>query len=85
LPTSALARKYGVHRHTIRKWRHRDSVEGASHQPHEIHATLTKEQEVIVVALPAGTWRPVPVNREPHRANRGGDLHRPPAAASTRK
>jgi transposase InsO family protein len=51
LPTSVLARKYGVCRHTIRKWRHRDTVEDASHRPHKIHATLTEAQEVIVVAL----------------------------------
>lgn len=41
----------GVHRHTIRKWRQRDSVEDASHLPHRIHATLTPAQEAIVVCL----------------------------------
>ncbi|BCX82342.1 transposase, IS481 family [Methylomarinovum caldicuralii] len=51
LPATVLARKYGVHRHTIRKWRQRDSVEDASHRPHRIHATLTPQQEAIVVCL----------------------------------
>jgi transposase InsO family protein len=51
LPTSVLARQYGVCRHTIRKWRNRDSVQDASHRPHRIHATLTEAQEAIVLAL----------------------------------
>ncbi|BCX88252.1 transposase, IS481 family [Methylomarinovum tepidoasis] len=51
LPATVLAKKYGVHRHTIRKWRQRDSVEDASHRPHRIHATLTPQQEAIVVCL----------------------------------
>ncbi len=51
LPATVLAEKYGVHRHTIRKWRKRDSVEDASHRPHRIHATLTPEQEAIVICL----------------------------------
>jgi len=51
LPDTVLAEKYGVHRHTIRKWRKRDSVEDASHRPHRIHATLTPEQEAIVLCL----------------------------------
>jgi transposase-like protein len=51
LASSVLASKYGVCRHTIRKWRNRDSVEDASHRPHRIHATLNEAQEVIVVAL----------------------------------
>jgi len=51
LPATVLARKYGVHRHTLRKWRKRDSVEDASHRPHRIHATLSPPQEAVVVAL----------------------------------
>jgi transposase-like protein len=52
LPTSVLARQYGVCRHTIRKWRNRDTVQDASYRPHRIHATLTEAQEAIVLALP---------------------------------
>ena len=51
LPATVLAEKYRVHRHTIRKWKKRDSVEDASHRPRRIHATLTPEQEAIVICL----------------------------------
>jgi transposase InsO family protein len=51
LPATVLAEKYGVHRHTIRKWRKRDSVEDASHRPHRIHATLSEAEEAVVVTL----------------------------------
>ena len=51
LPATELAKIYGVHRHTIGKWRNRDTVEDASHRPHRLHATLTPAQEAIVVCL----------------------------------
>jgi len=75
LPATVLARKYGVHRHTLRKWRKRDSVEDASHRPHRIHATLSPPQEAVVVArretlllprddLPAATHEFIHLMRE---------------------
>ena len=46
-----LARKHGLTRATVRKWRRRNSVEDASHRPHTLHTTLTSAQEAIVVYL----------------------------------
>ncbi len=46
-----LARKHGLARATVRKWRARTSVEDASHRPHTLHTTLTSAQEAIVVYL----------------------------------
>ncbi len=46
-----LSRQYKVTRGTIRKWRSRDFVEDKSHQPHQLHTTLTRDQEAIVVYL----------------------------------
>ncbi len=51
LSERALAQKYGVSRTTIRKWKHRSSVEDASHRPHTLKTTLTPAQEAIVVYL----------------------------------
>ena len=47
----ALAEAYNLNRHTIAKWRKRESLEDASHRPHNIDATLNPAQEVVVVAL----------------------------------
>lgn len=49
--TQALAKTYNLNRHTISKWRKRETTTDASHRPHRIHATLTTAQEVLVVAL----------------------------------
>lgn len=46
-----LARRYGLSRATIRKWKHRASVEDRSHRPEQLHATLNAAQEAIVVEL----------------------------------
>jgi transposase InsO family protein len=46
-----LARKHGLTRATVRKWRRRGSVEDASHRPHTLHTTLTAAQEGILVYL----------------------------------
>jgi transposase InsO family protein len=46
-----LAKTYNLNRHTIAKWRKRDTTTDASHRPHRIHATLTPAQEVLVVSL----------------------------------
>jgi transposase InsO family protein len=47
----ALAEQYRIHYHTVAKWRKREDVEDASHQPHTLHTTLTPAQEKIVLAL----------------------------------
>src|SRR5512137_660532 len=46
-----LARKHGLTRATVRKWRRRNAVEDASHRPHTLHTTLSSAQEAIVVYL----------------------------------
>lgn len=51
LSQRALASLYHVSRLTISKWQKRDSTEDASHRPHTMHTTLTKAQEIIVLAL----------------------------------
>lgn len=47
----ALAEVYGVTRLTIAKWRNRSTTEDASHRPHTIHATLSPDQEAVMVEL----------------------------------
>lgn len=51
LSERALAQKHGISRTTVRKWKHRSSVEDASHRPHTLRTTLTPAQEAIVVYL----------------------------------
>lgn len=51
LPQHELAKLYNVSRLTIRKWQRRDSVEDASHCPHQLKTTLSPVQEEIVIAL----------------------------------
>ena len=51
LSNAELARKYNVHRHTIAKWRKRESFEDKSHRPETLQTTLTPAQELIVVEL----------------------------------
>ena len=46
-----LARKYGISRLTVRRWKKRDSVGDRSHRPHNLRATLSPEQEAVVVEL----------------------------------
>ncbi|WP_028484082.1 IS481 family transposase [Thioalkalivibrio sp. ALE17] len=46
-----LARRYGITRMTVRKWRYRNEVEDRSHCPQRLHTTLTPEQEAIVVQV----------------------------------
>ena len=43
-----MARKYNVSRTTIRKWRHRDSVEDRSYRPRRLVNSLTPAQQWIV-------------------------------------
>ena len=51
LSISQLARKYGITKATVLKWKNRDSVEDKSHRPHNLRATLTPLEEEIVVEL----------------------------------
>ena len=48
---AALAHRYGIHRHTVAKWRKRASTEDASARPHRLCTTLTEPQEPVVVAI----------------------------------
>ena len=48
---AALAHRYGIHRHTVAKWRKRASTEDASARPHRLCTTLTEAQEPVVVAI----------------------------------
>ena len=51
LSERVLAKKYGVSRPTIRKWKSREEVEDRSHRPHRLSTTLSPEQEAVVVEL----------------------------------
>lgn len=51
LSERVLAKKYGVSRPTIRKWKSRDAVEDRSHRPHRLATTLSPAQEALVVEL----------------------------------
>lgn len=47
---SELARQFGVTTATIRRWRYRDDVYDRSHTRHNLLATLTPEQEGVLIA-----------------------------------
>lgn len=51
LPERALAKKYGITRITVRKWKNRESVEDRPIMPKTLHTTLSREEEWIVVEL----------------------------------
>jgi len=51
ITNAELARRYGVHRHTIAKWRKRKSTEDRSTRPHRLCTTLTEAQEKVVIEL----------------------------------
>ena len=44
-----LAEAYHLHRHTVAKWRRRESPEEGSPCPPTLHATLNPAQEAVVV------------------------------------
>lgn len=46
-----LARQYGIGLGTVRKWRHRTSVQDASHTAHHLQTTLNAAQEELVIYL----------------------------------
>jgi transposase InsO family protein len=46
-----LAQTYNVDETTIRRWKHRDSVEDRSHRPHNIQTTMTLDEEAVAVEL----------------------------------
>lgn len=45
----ALARRYGVTAHAVRKWRERGSTAELSHRPHTLHCTLNAAQEAVAM------------------------------------
>ncbi len=51
LSTTELAKRYHLNRHTVAKWRARETTAEASHRPHLLQTTLTPAQEAVVVAL----------------------------------
>lgn len=51
LSSQELADMYNLHRHTVNKWRRRDSTQDASHRPHHLQTTLSEAQEILVVEL----------------------------------
>jgi transposase-like protein len=63
---SALARRYGVGRATVRKWKHRADPMDRSHTAHHLQTAMNSGQETIAVylrrhfLLPRGFlgWRP---------------------------
>lgn len=50
LSDSELARQYNVSDSTIRRWRYRDDVHDRPHTRHNLLATLTNEQENVLIA-----------------------------------
>lgn len=48
---SALARRYGLGRCTVRKWKHRESAMDRSHTAQHLQTTMNSAQEAIVVYL----------------------------------
>ena len=51
LPIAVLARLLTISESTVRKWRQRESLIDASHQPKQLKTTLTQAQEYVVVEL----------------------------------
>jgi transposase InsO family protein len=51
LSERALARKFGLNRATVHKWKYRDTVEDMPTTPKTIHATMSPEEEWIAVEL----------------------------------
>lgn len=51
LSERALAKKYGITRTTVRKWKYRDTVEDRPIMPKTLHTTLSPLEEKIVVEL----------------------------------
>ena len=50
-PVRMLAEELGVSEDTVRRWKHRDSVEDRSHTAHRLQTTLNREQEALVLVL----------------------------------
>jgi hypothetical protein len=48
---SALARRYGLGRCTVRKWKHREDTMDRSHTAHHLQTTMNSAQEAIAVYL----------------------------------
>ncbi|MBV7297708.1 IS481 family transposase [Enterovibrio paralichthyis] len=50
-PVATLAREFGIAESTVRRWKHRNTVEDGSHTKHNLGTTLSKAQEILVVEL----------------------------------
>ena len=50
-PLKVLARELNLNVGTVRKWRHREDGQDASHRPHRMATTLSRAQELLVVEL----------------------------------
>jgi len=50
-PIKVLARELKLNVGTVRKWRHRESVQDASHRPYRLHTSLSRAQELLVIEL----------------------------------
>lgn len=59
LSERALAEKYNISRATVHKWKHRAEVEDYSNRPHDIHAALSPQEEMVVVFLRATLLLPL--------------------------
>jgi len=44
-----LAKKYGINRNTVQKWRHRESVLDMPMGPRRVNTVLTESEELIIV------------------------------------
>ena len=53
------AERYNLNRHTVAKWRKRDSVAEASHRPHTLQTTRNDAQEALVLMLRETLLRPL--------------------------
>lgn len=59
LSERALARKYGLNRATVRKWKRRETVEDNPTTPKTIHATMSPQEERIAVELRSSLLLPL--------------------------
>lgn len=49
LPTSELAKKYGISWNTAKKWKTRENIEDKSSRPDNLQTTLSKDEEDLIV------------------------------------
>lgn len=51
ISSNELARRLGLNRITVRKWRKRTTTDDGSHRPHRLQTQLTPAQELLVVEI----------------------------------